>query len=113
MKDKPETTPWFKYYIGDPLTDLGEAIVEKIHAAYIKVTGKWYCEYCGKYHSCRVHKHTVQFTSRALGDNEDGVVLHHIGTVPTEHRCICSLACQAYKENRWKPKYYREWKDIR
>lgn len=76
--DKPEEIPRLKYYtdiILTPFNNLWDRVADRCKKIYRKLSGRWYCENCFKYHGRRVKKymliHTPAFTitcSLALHD---------------------------------------------
>lgn len=73
-QNKPKVTPFLKYYSGsiyyglkyigetsaDVILFVADAIHEKASVIYTKLSGRWYCEYCHKYHCRRVIHYNVQ-----------------------------------------------------
>lgn len=57
-KPKPETTPFFEYYIADPITGLGAGLVDMVQTAWRWLNDMWWCDHCKEYHGRRVHKFT-------------------------------------------------------
>lgn len=53
---KPTQDSFIEFYIVWPIQNLFESINEGIRKTYRKLTGKWWCEHCEKYHGRRVHK---------------------------------------------------------
>lgn len=47
-------TSLFAYYIGNPARRAGRKIYHRISKISEKVTGRWYCDGCKKYHHGRV-----------------------------------------------------------
>lgn len=55
--NKPETIPFFKFYIVKPVKAIIRAIRDAAVNAHRMLSGAWYCEYCQKYHGRRVCKY--------------------------------------------------------
>ena len=93
----PEKVSWLRYYIAQPISNICSALGEHISTLYIKLTGGWYCEYCGKVHSRRVYKYNCLDTnlSTAAGSLRD------ISDEPG--RFVCSLGRDAVFNEDWKP----------
>lgn len=59
-RQKPETTPFFSYYLIDPIQGLGWEITDAMESFWHWVTGAWYCNYCKRYHGRRITKYTIK-----------------------------------------------------
>ena len=58
-KPKPETTPFFRYYLIDPIQDFVWELQDALVGFWHWFTDAWYCDYCHKYHGRRVAKFTI------------------------------------------------------
>ena len=93
----PERVSWLRYYIAQPIAKIYSALGERLYTIWIKLTGGWYCEYCGKVHSRRVYKYNCLDTNldTAAGSLRD------ISDEPG--RFVCSLGRDAVLNEDWKP----------
>ena len=94
---RPERVSWLRYYIAQPIKNICNALGEHISTLYIKLTGGWYCEYCGKVHSRRVYKYNCLDTNLATATGS----LRDISDEPG--RFVCSLGRDAVLNEDWKP----------
>ena len=93
----PKKVSWLKYYIAQPIAKIYSALGEHLYTIWIKLTGGWYCEYCGKVHSRRVYKYNCLDTNL---DTATGS-LRDISNEPG--RFVCSLGRDAVLNEDWKP----------
>lgn len=87
---KPDTTPFFEYYIADPITGLVDELVDAVQTAWRWLNDMWWCDYCKEYHGRRVHKFKI----------EKRVGMHRIKPgVFSEYRdvWVCSLYAESLK----------------
>lgn len=98
---KPEKVGWLTYYVGWPIRDFIDCLVETIEKAWIKLKGGWYCEYCHKIHGRRVYKYKLHFNTNGEVYTDDVGTLRDISDEPG--RFACSLGCDAARDKAWKP----------
>ena len=93
----PERVSWLRYYIARPIISICNALGERMSTLWIKLTGGWYCEYCGKVHSRRVYKYNCLDTNLSTTAGS----LRDISDEPG--RFVCSLGRDAVLNEDWKP----------
>lgn len=93
---------WLTYYVGWPIRDFIDCLVETVEKAWIKLKGGWYCEYCHKIHGRRVYKYKLIFFNN--GNDvaiSDKYTLMDISNEPGKF--VCSLGRDAVLNEGWKP----------
>lgn len=99
---KPQKVRWLTYYVGWPIRDFIDILVETAEKTWIRLKGGWYCEYCNKIHGRRVYKYKLMFLSSgkdvAVSDKYE---LMDISDRPDKY--VCSLGRDAVLNEGWRP----------
>lgn len=110
-QQKPYKHSVANYYVVSPVRNLTYFIKRRI-------LGRWYCQYCHKYHGRRVDAYPL-YTCHSISMHLPPVMVRATNdplsskgkSLTNNCKCVCSLGAAAIKEDNWQPDYIVERKD--
>lgn len=89
---KPEQTSFLRFYLLDPVSDLGAELADVLQGIWHRLCGAWWCDHCQRYHGRRVKRWDILHSSLR---SRPCISLNE---VELNTRSVCSLGFQAHQD---------------